>query len=167
MERRVCRSSSRLDGSNKSTLASNSNQHHAIREPDRKLLKVRLKMLAGNPLMSFYEASSRDPAACQVMGGGQDTRQIVGAITPLKSPASDIQVQDIDRPRSCIPLFFPSFSRLFPPLSFLESSLSRRFSIFAEEAEEGTRTRSARVTRRGGRTGRLVSVSFVRSLRGA
>lgn len=130
-------------------------------------------MLAANPLISFYEASSRDPAACQVMGG-QDTRQIVGAITPLKSPASDIQVQDIDRPRmyvcSSIPLFpfvlspfsssssSPFSSSLFPRVESLASFFNLR------RRGRGRHTHAERACHAKRRPNREARVRFVRSL---
>lgn len=151
----------RLDESDKSILASNSNQHRAIREPDRKLLKARLKMLTANPLISFYEASPRDPAACQVMGG-QDTRQIVGVISPLKSPASD---DPSPRHRSTTQLHpsFPLFvlspfpSSLFPRVESLASFFNLR------RRGRGRHTHAERACHAKRRPNREARVRFVRS----
>lgn len=120
-----------------------------------------------NPLISFYKASSRDPwTACQVMGRQDTSPGRHTAIGPLESPLSltfrRTSIDDIVSP------FFLSFSRLPTLLTLLfllplspSLYLSRRFSIFPEEAEEGARTE--RACHAKGRQKREGRVLFVRS----
>lgn len=109
-----------------------------------------------NPLISFYKASSRDPAARQVMEG----RTRVPRLSEI-SRWPDI-LQDIDRRYRSTAFaspFFRSSPRLFVP--------SRSPRVVFQSSPKKLRkahARSARVTRRGGRRGRLASVSFLRGL---
>ena len=131
-----------------------------------------------NPLISFYKASSRDPGRVSGYGkAGYESRTTHRYRLPRISSRLDIQ-EDIDRRyrfppfssrslayRLFLPFFFLSHRSPFP--SFLSLSLSpslylsRRFSIFPEEAEEGARTE--RACHAKGRQKREGRVLFVRS----
>ena len=133
-----------------------------------------------NPLISFYKASSRDPGRVSGYGkAGYESRTTHRYRLPRISSRLDIQ-EDIDRRyrfppfssrslayRLFLPFFFLSHRSPFP--SFLSLSLSLPPSICRVVFQSSPKrlrkahARSARVTRRGGRRGRVASFSFVRS----